>query len=170
MMHYKTEYWRVHKMLNQSILTEQTQGLSPNISGMPAIPVMPAASGYNKSASQSVYKQTAVETASPEKLLIMLYKGAVRFLHMGEKALTDQDYETANESLTRALDIVAELNATLNLEAGEVAVNLRDLYFFYAREITSANVKRDPAYLKPVIEFFVEFSDVWTEAASSLQA
>ena len=36
---------------------------------------------------QAAYKQTAVETASPEKLLVMLYTGAIKFLRQAEKAL-----------------------------------------------------------------------------------
>lgn len=144
-------------MLTQSNLAEQSLGFSPVLN-------TPATSIYGKD-SQTAYKQTAVETASPEKLLIMLYNGALRFLHKGEKALLEESYEEANENLIRALDIVAELNATLNMEAGDIAVNLRDLYNFYAREILSANIKRDPAFLKPAIDFFGEFTQVWTDAS-----
>ncbi|MCL1917713.1 MAG: flagellar export chaperone FliS [Peptococcaceae bacterium] len=148
-------------MLNQSNLAEQSFEFS-SIAAMPAV-----TPGYNRS-PQSAYKQTAAETASPEKLVIMLYKGATRFLHQGEKALLEDRYEDANESLTRALDIVAELNVTLNMEAGDIAVTLRGLYNFYLQEIISANVKHDASLLQPVITFFEDFSKVWSDAASQL--
>ncbi|MDR2736468.1 MAG: flagellar export chaperone FliS [Gracilibacteraceae bacterium] len=144
-------------MLTQSNLAEQSFEFSP-------VQAVPMAPGYGKS-SQTAYKQTAVETATPEKLVVMLYNGALRFLHKGEKGLLAGNYEEANEALSRALDIVVELNATLNMEAGDIASNLRDLYNFYAREILAANIKRDAAYLKPVIDFFAEFTQVWSSVS-----
>lgn len=115
---------------------------------------------------QTAYKQTAVETASPEKLLVMLYSGTVKFLRQGEKALEEERYEDAHNSLTRVIDIITELNMTLNLEeGGEIAANLRELYNFYFGEVVKANIKKNPEYLKPVIDFFESFRDVWIEAA-----
>ncbi|NLI94164.1 MAG: flagellar export chaperone FliS [Peptococcaceae bacterium] len=115
---------------------------------------------------QAAYKQTAVETASPEKLLVMLYAGTVKFLHQAEKALEEKRYEDAHNSLMRVGDIITELNMTLNLnEGGEIAVNLRELYNFYFGEVVKANIKKDASYLKPVIDFFETFRDVWVETA-----
>ncbi|MCL1790425.1 MAG: flagellar export chaperone FliS [Peptococcaceae bacterium] len=144
-------------MLTQTNLAEKSFEFS-------SMQTVQAAPGYEKT-SQTVYKQTAVETASPEKLVVMLYNGALKFLNKGEKALLAETFEEANEALTRALDIVVELNATLNLEAGEIAVHLRDLYNFYAREIIAANIERDASHLGPVIDFFTEFALVWAQVA-----
>lgn len=117
---------------------------------------------------QTAYKQTAVETASPEKLLVMLYAGAIKFLRQGEKALEEKRYEDAHNSLTRVGDIITELNMTLDLEAGgEIAANLRELYTFYFGEIVKANIKKDPSFLQPVIEFLEAFRDAWIEAAKT---
>jgi len=115
---------------------------------------------------QAAYKQTAVETASPEKLLVMLYTGAIKFLHQAEKALQEENLGEANNSLIRVGDIITELNSTLNMDAGgEIAANLRDLYNFYYGEVIKANITKDATLLKPVIEFFTTFRDVWAEAA-----
>ena len=119
---------------------------------------------------QAAYKQTAVETASPEKLLVMLYTGAIKFLHQAEKALQENNLEEANKSLIRVGDIIIELNTTLNMaEGGEIAANLRDLYNFYYGEVIKANITKDATLLKPVIEFFTTFRDVWTEAAKIMR-
>ncbi|MCG1026404.1 MAG: flagellar export chaperone FliS [Dehalobacter sp.] len=115
---------------------------------------------------QTAYRQAAVETASPDKLLIMLYTGAIKFLRLAEKALEENRYEEANNSLVRVGDIINELNTTLDMEAGgEIAVNLRSLYDFYYGEVVKANIKKDPDYLRPVIEFFEAFRDMWIETA-----
>jgi len=128
-------------------------------------------SSREAAASRSAYRHAAVETATPERLLLMLYNGALRFLNKGAQALRDDNPAEANEALTRALDIIAELNVTLNMEAGgEIALSLRDLYNFYGHEVLLANIRRDPDRLEPVIGFFEDFRKVWTEAASSLRS
>lgn len=128
------------------------------------MPGQMARTGYGN--PQNAYKQAAVETASPEKLLVMLYAGVIKFLRQAEMALAEKKYEEAHNSLMRAGDIITELNITLNLEeGGEIAANLRQLYTFYYGEVVKANVKKDAAYLKPVLEFFETFRDVWAETA-----
>lgn len=115
---------------------------------------------------QAAYKQIAVETASPEKLLIMLYSGTIKYLRQAKNALLAEHYEEAHNSLTKAGDIITELNLTLNLkEGGEIAANLRELYTFYYGEVVKANLKKDAAYLEPVLEFFESFREVWIETA-----
>lgn len=115
---------------------------------------------------QAAYKQTAVETASPEKLLVMLYSGVVKFLRQAEIALKENRHEEAHNSLGKVQDIISELNITLDMErGGEIAVNLRELYTFYFNEVVQANLKKDSSKLIPVIEFFETFRDVWMETA-----
>ena len=74
------------------------------------------------------YQRTQIETADQGKLLLMLYEGALRFLGRARKALQDEDPEASNNNLVRVQDIVAELMASLDLEAGEVAASLFRLY------------------------------------------
>ncbi|KUO65600.1 MAG: flagellar protein FliS [Gracilibacter sp. BRH_c7a] len=115
---------------------------------------------------QAAYKQTAVETASPEKLLVMLYTGVIKFLRQAEIALKEHNYVEAHNSLTKVQDIISELNITLDMErGGEIAVNLRELYTFYHNEVVQANLKKDDTKLIPVIEFFETFRDMWIETA-----
>ncbi|WP_206810933.1 flagellar export chaperone FliS [Paradesulfitobacterium ferrireducens] len=111
------------------------------------------------------YKQTAVETATPDKLLLMLYDGGIKFLRFGEKAILEKDYAAAHKWLTKVQDILTELMITLDMEQGEIPQNLFNLYEFYRYEVQMANVKKDTERLQPVIEFFVKFRDVWAEAA-----
>lgn len=88
------------------------------------------------------YKQTRVETAGPLQLIIMLYDGAIRFTRQAAHAIEERDYEKANEYLKRAQDIIDELNFSLNLEAGDIAKNLQQLYEFINHQLVQANVKK----------------------------
>lgn len=141
------------------------QGLDPTRDRDEGVKLMNYASaGYLT--PQAVYQQNAVETAPREKLLIMLYTGAIKFLQQGQKALTEKNYEAAHNNLVKVQNIISELNGTLNMEqGGEIAVNLRKLYDFYYQETVQANIKKDPALLDSVLEFFRSFRDIWIETA-----
>lgn len=116
----------------------------------------------------ATYKQAAVETATPEKLLLMLYNGAIKFLHLAEKALDEKDYSASNQWLIKVQDIILELMNTLDMErGGEIAANLYQLYDFYLQETIQANLKKDAKRLTSVLEFFELFRETWLEAAKS---
>jgi len=109
------------------------------------------------------YKQTRVETAGPLQLIIMLYDGAIRFTRQAAHAIEERDYEKANEYLKRAQDIIDELNFSLNLEAGDIAKNLQQLYEFINHQLVQANVKKDAASLQSVERILVTLRSAWDE-------
>lgn len=119
-----------------------------------------------KANPQKAYQQVSIQTAPLEKLLIMLYSAAIKNLQQGKKAIEDKQFDLASKSLCKVQDILVELNNSLDMEkGGEIASNLRDLYEFYEGEVIKANLKKDPAYLQPVLEFLQSYRDVWIEAA-----
>ncbi len=109
------------------------------------------------------YKQTRVETAGPLQLIIMLYDGAIRFTRQAAHAIEERDYEKANEYLKRAQDIIDELNFSLNLEAGDIAKNLQQLYEFINHQLVQANIKKDAASLQSVERILVTLRSAWDE-------
>ena len=113
----------------------------------------------------SAYRQTSVATATPEKLLLMLYDGAIRFLRQARLAMEQQDLESTNKWLGKLQDIFVELNTSLDLDQGEIALNLRKLYEFYQNEVIMANVEKNVDRLQPVEEFLKLFREMWAEAA-----
>jgi flagellar secretion chaperone FliS len=113
----------------------------------------------------SAYKQTSIATASPDKLLLMLYDGAIRFLIQARVAMEQRNYEAANKWLQKLQDIILELNISLDMKQGEVALNLRKLYEFYEKEVLMANVEKNIERLQPVEDFLRSFRETWTEVA-----
>lgn len=119
--------------------------------------------------SQTAYKQVAVDTSSPQKLVAMLYAKVVLLLRQAEKALEEKKYEESNTFLLRVQDIISELDRTLDMDqGGEIAQNLRKLYQFYYLETLKANLKKDAVFLQPVIVFFETFRDVWLDIAKNV--
>ena len=112
------------------------------------------------------YQNTHVETASPEKILIMLYDGAIRFNRQAMQAMDDGNKEVQNEKITRTLAIISEFATSLDHEiGGEIAADLDALYMFMIRELTRANVEKDRKALETVDELLSDLRNTWVEAA-----
>ena len=104
----------------------------------------------NTSNAYKTYETNHVTTASPKGLLLMLYDGAVRFCRLAEVAMEEKDIEKKNVYLQKAQAIVSELTASLDDEAGEVAVQLRELYAYMLRELVAANLRMDAGKVRDV--------------------
>jgi flagellar protein FliS len=86
------------------------------------------------------YVTAAVMTATPEKLVVLLYDGAIQALARAERALEAADGRAAGTHLRKALAIVGELRASLDFEAGgDIATSLFSLYGFVTDQVINAN-------------------------------
>ena len=90
------------------------------------------------------YLQDTIKTASPAKLLVMLYDRMVLDLGQAEQAFRAGDRELGSDKVMHAQEIVIELRSTLNVEAWDGAPGLAGLYGFVLTELIGANIKQDP--------------------------
>lgn len=116
----------------------------------------------------TAYKAASISNSKPEDLVMMLYTGLVRFIMQAQKASEDNNIEKIHENITRAQDIIAELEASLNMEY-EVSHNMMLLYDFLYRRLVDANVKKDRAILDEVLKFAIEFRDTWAQAMKNVK-
>ena len=117
------------------------------------------------------YQQAQVDTASPERLLLMLYEGAIRFLNAGRKGILERKFEVAHQNIVKAQDIITEFMATLNMkDGGEFAQNLFDLYEYLNARLTVANVQKDVTIVDEVLGFVREPHEAWVIAAKNVAA
>lgn len=122
-----------------------------------------------KSAYQK-YKNTSVQSASREKLLLMLYEAAIRFIKKAIKAIEEKDIGERGVNIGKAYDIFMELNNTLDHQSGgEIANNLEQLYMFITDQLTQANIKGDVEALKSVLKITETLYAGWVEAIESLK-
>jgi flagellar protein FliS len=110
------------------------------------------------------YLQDSVNTASPGKLLIMLYDRMIMDLHQGEEALRAGEREVANDKINHAEEIVLELRTTLNVDAWSGAPGLASLYGFVLTELIAANIARDADRVAAVRGLLEPLRDAWREA------
>ena len=110
----------------------------------------------------SVYKETSVTTQNKGRLIVMLYDGAIKFMKLAIKELEAGNIEAKSQYINKALDIINELNAVLDINAGgEIAGNLRKLYLFMNRYLAEADMKRDPQRIRDVISLMEELNQGW---------
>ncbi len=95
---------------------------------------------------QDAYLTNSVMTASPVKLVTLLLDGSISAIDRGCHALSAQDLATARKSFMKAWDIVAELRATLDQEAGgTIASDLFELYGFVLHGVSESKTNMDSA-------------------------
>lgn len=115
----------------------------------------------------SQYRATAVATASPEKLLLMLYDGLLLSLRKGKQGIEQGEIQTAHNSLVKSQEIISELSRTLKPEF-EISENLCQLYDYMNRRLIAANIKKDPGIVDEVLGLAGELRSAWAEAARHL--
>ena len=108
------------------------------------------------------YQDAAITTQSKGRLIILLYEGAIKFMWLAIRELEKNNYEAKGQHINKAQDIINELNAVLDADAGgEIATNLRKLYCFMSTRLSQANIKRDPQIIREVITLMEELNQSW---------
>jgi flagellar secretion chaperone FliS len=107
------------------------------------------------------YKRMQVETSSPGRLLLMLYDGALKNLRLAHENITQRNIIQAHNGLIKAQNIVMELNLDLNMDAGDIAHQLRRLYLYMHRRLVEANVEKDAEIVEEVIALLSELKEGW---------
>lgn len=115
------------------------------------------------------YKKTSIETVAPEKLLLMLFDGALRNINKAKIAINEGDINLAHQEIVKTEDIVIELMTSLNMDY-EISVSLLILYEYLLHQLTQANYKKDINILDEVQGFISELRETWGEAAKSVNA
>jgi flagellar protein FliS len=118
------------------------------------------------SSSHASYRESAILTAPPEQLVIMLYDGVHRFLLQAVAAMREGRVAEAGERLGRATAIIDELQSTLDLSVGVVAERLSGIYVFCRRHLAEGLCEREPEKLERVDALLRELRDAWAQAAA----
>ena len=108
--------------------------------------------------------------ASPERLLLMAYDGAIRFARVGLEKMREGVLDEKSFGFGRAQSIIAELLAGLDPKHDpELVSNLARLYECMFNRLSIANLNDDEAAAVEVIGMLVELRESWAQAAESLR-
>lgn len=116
------------------------------------------------------YKSTSVTSASKEKILLMLYEGAIKFTKRAIVACDEKNIAERGINIGKAFDIVMELNNTLDHKiGGDISKNLEQLYMFLTDQYTKANITGNVTHLKDALNILTTLQDAWIKAVEQVK-
>ncbi len=116
------------------------------------------------------YKATSVQSASREKLLLMMYEGAIRFVKQAITAIEQKQIADKGTNIGRAYDVIMELNNTLDHKVGgEISKNLEQLYMYMTEQLTKGNIDNNTENLKNVLKILETLYDGWKMAVEQIK-
>ena len=127
----------------------------------------------NATTAAELYKttrtSTAVEDASPHKLITMVLDGALERVAISMGAMERKEPALTGESISKAIGIVDNLRVAIDHDAGgEIAGNLHDLYDYITRRLLEANIMSDVSMLEEVSALLTEIKLAWDQVPRNL--
>lgn len=112
------------------------------------------------------YKKAGIMSASPERLILMLFDGALDAMKRAKDGFhftsVREKNETISNNLIKAQNIFAELQRSLRMDkGGDFPDRMYRLYEFYTTKLNEANFKKTEEPIDTVIELFTEIRDAW---------
>jgi flagellar secretion chaperone FliS len=114
---------------------------------------------------RNAYMGNMVSTASPARLLVLLYDRLVLDLQRAVDEQSSGEFLAASPHLLHAQEIVSELQVSLRLDAWDGAAGLASIYTWVHKELVRANVQRDVAATMACLELVTPLAAAWREAA-----
>jgi flagellar protein FliS len=107
--------------------------------------------------------ETGVSAASPHKLIVMLFDGAMVAVTMGLHHMRTGNIAAKGKSISHAISIIGNgLRASLDKEVGgEIAVNLDALYQYMGDRLLMGNIKNQPEALEEVHGLLKDLKGAW---------
>jgi len=115
------------------------------------------------------YLRNAVLTATPEQLQLMLYDGAIRFATQARDAISNRDFETSFNKLTRAQNIILEMQNGLDYEINRpLCERMASIYNFLYRKLIDANVQRDVGHIDDALKVLRIERETWRQVVEKV--
>jgi flagellar secretion chaperone FliS len=118
----------------------------------------------NLAAYQAVSVHGGVAASDPHRLVLMLMDGALERILSARGAIENGVPEARSRLLHRAVAIIDELRASLNLDVGgELAANMAELYEYSSRQLMRANLEARTEPLDEVAKLLREIRSAWIQ-------
>ncbi|ACT06433.1 flagellar protein FliS [Dickeya chrysanthemi Ech1591] len=129
---------------------------------------------YRKNASQAyaqVGVESAVMSASPHQLIVLLFDGTRSALIRARILIEQNDIAGKGNALSKAIDLISNgLKLGLDMEnGGELAENLADLYDYMVRRLLHANINNDLQAIMEVEALLENIADAWKQIGPGYQ-
>ncbi len=109
-----------------------------------------------------VGRRSEIEGASPHRLIEMLLAAAGKNMRLAREAILNNEQEKKGRALNKSIDILAELNLSLDSKGGgEIAENLSALYGYMQNELILVNKDGNIGTLDQVISILDDLHSTW---------
>jgi len=115
--------------------------------------------------ARATYMDASIATASPARLLVMLYERLVLDVQRGLEAQGRNDLQETHRQLTHAQDIVMELHSSLRVDGFQGGQELATLYGYLHRQLVVANIRKDASITAECLTIVTDLCDIWRQAA-----
>lgn len=110
------------------------------------------------------YIEPGVGMASPNRIVLALYEGLISCMLKAKRGIEEGDMAARCEMIGKSIDILSELNNSLDVSAGgEMAVNLQRLYGYCIDRLIEANIKKDAGQVESAVGVIYTLKDAWVE-------
>ena len=117
------------------------------------------------------YVQTTFSTVGQGEILVMLYDGAIKFLTQAKEKIREKDAGGKGVLISKALDIINELDASLSMDVGgALAKNLHQLYFVCSTRLLRANLRMDIGPIDSVLYILGNLRDAYAQVLNTPEA
>ena len=119
----------------------------------------------------SRYVQAQSATATPERIMLLLFEGALRNIRAGAEALEVGRVRESDRSLSKAAEIVAALDGSFDAARfPALAKNLGPVYRFVCQRLLFALLRRDPRMARQAERVFWPVADAFSRAVEMTKA
>lgn len=116
------------------------------------------------------YLENQVLGAEPVELVQMLYAGAIDALRQARHHFAEGRIAERAAAISKAMQIVVELQSSLDLEqGGEIAQGLAQLYIYIQERLIEANGEQKRAPLEEALSLLLIVEEGWKEAAQQIR-
>ncbi len=117
------------------------------------------------------YQKTQVMTSRPDKVLLLLYEGAIRFTKLASQKTREKNIPEKGKYISKALAIISELMNTLDHESGgALAADLENLYMFMMDKLIDANIKNNADDCEAVEKLLTTLYGAWKDVIENPRA
>jgi flagellar protein FliS len=114
---------------------------------------------YN--ALNSYQKVQVSSEINPQKVILMLYDGAIKRISFAREGVINKDPKQRGENLSKAIAIISELNASLRNIDDEQIFFVKSLYLTMMQELCKVSVSNDIQTLDRATKYLMELKRIW---------
>jgi len=123
---------------------------------------------YGARAYARVGVESGVMSASPHKLIVMLFDGGIGFIRAARLHMQAGRVAAKGEAISKAIDVVGGLSSALDHErGGELAGRLESLYDYVSDLLLKANLENSVARLDEAERLLADIASAWREIGAT---